>query len=103
MAEGTFVEALKQDRRLAMLRLIGESGGAANESVLRQGLEMLGHTAGVTYQTVRDEMRFLEDAGCVKLEWFDDKVAVARITKRGIDAVAGQIEVKGVKRPSLGV
>jgi hypothetical protein len=97
-----FADALAQDRRLALLRLIGEAGGTANESVLRQGLEMLGHTAGVTYQTVREELRVLEDAGCVRLEWFNDKVAVARITKRGADCAAGQIKVEGVKRPSLG-
>jgi hypothetical protein len=97
-----FAETLAQDRRLALLKLISEAGGSANESVLRQGLFMLGHTAGITYQTVREEMRFLEDAGCVRLEWFDDKVAVARITKRGMDCVAGQITIEGVKKPSLG-
>lgn len=98
-----FSEALAQDRRLAALKLIGEAGGSANESVLRQGLEMLGHMAGMNYQTVREDLRFLEDAGCVKVEWFEDRVAIAKITKRGVDCAAGQIRVEGVKRPALGV
>jgi hypothetical protein len=98
-----FSEALAQDRRLAMLRLINEAGGSANESVLRQGLEMLGHMAGLTYQVVRDDMRFLEEAGCVRLEWFEDKISVARITKRGVDCAAGQIKVEGVKRAAVGI
>jgi hypothetical protein len=98
-----FAEALQQDRRLVILKLIGESGGSANESVLRQGLQMAGHVAGVDYQTVRDELRFLEDAGCVRLQWFEDKFAVAQLTKRGVDCAAGAVEVKGVKKPSLGV
>lgn len=99
----SFAESLKEDRRLVILKLIGEAGGTANESVLRQGLEMAGHVAGVNYQTVRDELRHLEEAGCVKLEWFEDKFAVAKITKRGVDCAAGAIKVEGVKCPSLGV
>ncbi len=98
-----FAEALAQDRRLVILKLIMEAGGAANESVLRQGLELLGHTAGVNYQTVRDELRFLEEAGCVKVEWFEDRVAVAAVTKRGVDCAEGRTRVEGVKRPSIGV
>jgi Fe2+ or Zn2+ uptake regulation protein len=98
-----FGEALAQDRRLATLKLINEAGGAANESVLRQGLEMLGYMAGMTYQTVRDDLRFLEEAGCVKVDWFDDRVAIAKITRRGVDCAAGQIRVEGVKRPSIGL
>jgi hypothetical protein len=98
-----FAQTLAEDRRLAMLRIIGESGGSANESVLRQGLEMLGHMAGVNYQTVRDDLRFLEDAGCVRLDWYEDRVAVARITKRGADCAAGQMDVEGVKRSPPGI
>jgi len=98
-----FAEALAQDRRLVILKLVAEAGGTANESVLRQGLELLGHTAGVTHETVRDELRFLEETGCVKVEWFEDRVAVARITKRGVDCAEGRIRVEGVKRPSIGV
>jgi len=98
-----FAEALAQDRRLAMLKLIAEADGSANERVLKTGLQMLGHTAGLTDTAVRDELRFLEDAGCVRLEWFADKIAVAHITRRGIDCAEGQIRVDGVKKPSLGL
>lgn len=99
----TFAQILAEDRRLAILLIIRDAGGAANESVLRQGLEMLGHTAELTQDKVREELRFLEEAGCVRLDWFKDKVVVARITMRGIDCAAGQVRVEGVKRPSLGV
>jgi predicted transcriptional regulator len=98
-----FAELLSEDRRLVILQLIQEAGGSANESVLRQGLEQTGNTAELTYHKVRDELRFLEEAGCVRLSWYGDKIAVAHITKRGVDCVAGQIKIEGVKKPSLGL
>lgn len=97
-----FSEALQQDRRLAMLRLMVEAGGTLNESVMRDGLEQLGHSNGLTADVVREDLRFLEKVGCLRIDWFADKVMIARILRRGVDCAAGAIRVEGVKRPSLG-
>ena len=97
-----FAEALSQDRRLAILRLLVEANGDANESVLRDGLTMLGHTSGLTFDAVREDLRFLEGAGLIRLEFVQVKIAVAHITRRGVEVAKGAATVEGVKKPSLG-
>lgn len=97
-----FAEALAEDRRLAMLKLLVEADGLANESVLRSGLELLGHHAGLTREAVREDLRFMEDRGLIRLEWFGDKIAVAHIKRRGVEVSEGRERVEGIKRPSLG-
>lgn len=98
----SYAELLAEDRRLAMLRLLVESDGSANESVLQSGLELLGHHAGLTREAVRKDLEFLNDRGLVRLEWFGDKVAVAHIKRRGVEVAEGRERVAGVKRPSIG-
>lgn len=98
-----FAEALQRDRRLVILRLLNDTGGSLNESVIRDGLRDLGHVSGLTDELVRDELRYLEGVGCIVIKWFGDRIMVAVLTKRGVDCVAGSIEVEGVKKPSLGV
>ena len=98
-----FSEFLAQDRRLVILKLLMEAQGVANESVMRTALLALGHGAGLTHDALRADLDFLKESGCVRLEWFADKVAVAKITKRGVDAAEGRVTVDGVKPPSLGV
>lgn len=98
-----FSDALAEDRRLAILKLLIEAQGKANESVLRTGLGMLGHTAELTHENVRKDIDFLKERGCVNAEWFADTVVVAIITKRGVDVAEGRARIDGVKRPSIGV
>lgn len=98
-----FAEALAQDRRLAILKLIVEASGHANESVLRNGLELLGHNAALTRQAVREDLQFLEERALVKLNWYEDKIAVAHITERGVEVSEGRVLIEGVKRPGIGV
>jgi hypothetical protein len=97
-----YAEARDQDRRLVILRLLEESDGSANEGMLRTGLDMLGHGVKLTRQVVRADLDLLEKAGCVRLEWFDDKIVVAHLTERGVDCVHGRVEVHGVKKPGIG-
>jgi hypothetical protein len=97
-----FAEALAHDRRLAVLRLLIEADGHANESVLQSGLDMLGHSAGLTRQVMRADLKFLEDCGCIRQEWFGDKVVVAHIQRRGVEVAEGRTRVDGIKRPALG-
>lgn len=97
-----FAEALAEDRRLAELKLLIEAAGEANESVLEQGLAMLGHTAELTRENVRADLRFLEDRGLVRLAYFNDRIIVAHITRRGVEVAEGKRVVDGIKRPSIG-
>lgn len=98
-----FADFLAHDRRLAILRLLVEARGEASESVIEKGLNALGHRVGVDRDVVRQEFTFLETAGCVKTEWFGDRVQIAKITKRGVAAQDGKITVDGVAEPSMGV
>ncbi len=92
---------LAQDRRLCMLRLLKESGGTANESVLQNGLELLGHRR-LPRATIREDIRFLINQGLIIDEWFGD-VQVCTITRRGVECAEGIIQVEGIKKPSIGV
>jgi hypothetical protein len=98
----TFAESLAEDRRLAILTLLIEAEGEANESVLQTGLAMLGHSRELTRDNVRLDMQFLGDRGLVTLEWYGDKVCVARIARRGVEVAEGKVRVDGVKKPALG-
>lgn len=101
MSEG-FKQYLTEDRRLAILRLLTETGGVLNESVLRSGLENIGHVAGLTCEVVRADLKFLEERGLLRQEWYGDKLVVAYISKRGVDVSKGRAVVAGVKKPSVG-
>lgn len=98
----SYSELLEADRRLFILRLLVDVGGSANDSVIQDGLKAGGHRRGVTREVVRAELRFLEGAGCADLEWFNTDVLVASITRRGVDVASGDVQVDGIKRPSIG-
>lgn len=96
-----FAKRLAEDRRLCVLRLLKETGGRANESVLQSGLEALGHTR-LSRETVRSDIRFLIDCGCLTDEFYGE-VQVVTLTRRGLEAAEGRITIEGIKRPSIGV
>ena len=99
-----YKEFVARDRRLAMLRLLIECDGRANESVLEQGLAQLGFSVGFDRALLRADLDFLKERDLVRVEWFQDKIAVAHIRKRGDEfgASTGEIKVEGIKPPSLG-
>lgn len=92
-----------EHRRLAILKLLVEADGSANESVLKESLEQLGLDAGLTRDAVRTDLRWLEERALLVLNWFGDKLAVAKITERGEDTSKGRVRIEGVKKPSIGV
>ncbi len=98
-----FQEFVIQDRRLVILRLLEQCGGEANESVLNDGCHALGHARGVTRDVTREDLAWLKECGLVVTEWYGEKIVVAKITRRGVDVARGDVVVKGVKRPSIGV
>lgn len=98
----SYAESLKANRRLCILKLLIEDGGHSNESVLEMALRALGHHAGLDRAYVRELIRFLEEAGCLVIEFFKDKVMVVRITERGVSVARGSISCEGVAAPGMG-
>lgn len=100
----SFDAAVAASRRLAILRLLAESEGSANESVIRTGLGMLGFRGRTaTEADVRADLNLLRDAGLVDHEWFGGRVLVAAITKRGAGYLRREVApIEGVEQPSLG-
>ena len=99
----SYAEMIKADRRLCVLRLLVEARGISNESVLQKALEALGHQAGLDRDYVRQQLlRFLEEAGCIRIEFYNDRVMVAHLTERGSSVAAGRIRCEGVAEPSFG-
>lgn len=96
-----FAAHLQEDRRLAILRLLQEAEGWANESVLEFGLKELGHRRGLTRDTVRDELEWLAERRLVALELVKEVVLVAKLTRRGFNVAEGAETVEGVKKPSF--
>jgi hypothetical protein len=97
----SYFEHLKHDRRLVILRLLKRSAGHGNDSVLTEGVRLIGHV-GATREDVRRDLEFLKERGLVAVDWIDGKVMVARLTERGLDVEAGRVEIDGVKKPSPG-
>jgi hypothetical protein len=98
----TPAEYINANRRLCILKLLIEDGGHSNESVLEIGLNALGHHAGMDRDYVRARLRELDEYGAITLEYYQDKVMVAHITKRGVSAAQGRIKIDGVAAPALG-
>ena len=97
-----YADALAANRRLCILKLLVEDRGSSNDSVLEMALKSLGHHAGMDRAYVRDQLRFLETAGCLRIEFFKDQVMVARINDRGAAVASGAIRCEGVAEPSFG-
>lgn len=100
MSPATYAETLAESRRLAILRLLKELRGSANESVIHAGAEQLGFRRD-SRQTIRDDLTHMVKHGLLKEEWFNDLMVVT-ITSRGLEASEGRISVVGVKSPSIG-
>lgn len=89
-----YSELVTQDRRLAILRLLKESKGSANESVLHVGLESLGHRRQPRSQ-IRDDIRYLMGQDLLVVEFFAD-VMVCAITQRGVDVADEEYVFKDI-------
>ena len=96
-----YKDFLAEDRRLCMLRVLQETGGSANDSILHTALERLGHNR-VPRTEIRGDLRFLVKHGLLIEEWYGD-VMVVTITQRGVEVARGAIAIDGIKRPSVGV
>ncbi|PZQ46320.1 MAG: hypothetical protein DI551_05240 [Micavibrio aeruginosavorus] len=95
-----FKDILDSDRRLAILRLLTDVNGQANDSVIHKALDALGH-ANQPRNQIRKDLQFLENNGLANIEWLED-VMIVSITERGDDAAHGRVDVVGVSRPRIG-
>jgi hypothetical protein len=99
-----FAEANTRSRRLAMLRLLAESDGTANESVIKIGLGQLGFAGRqATAEAVRQDLDFLRDCGLIIHTWYNGQVLVVSLTRRGEDYLRREAEpIDGIDYPRLG-
>jgi len=95
-----YEEFMTEDRRLVLLRVLhGAVGNTANEAVLETASQNIGHVA--TRTAIREDLAFLQERGLVKIEWYEDKVMVATLTRRGQYVAEGMEVVDGICKPSL--
>jgi hypothetical protein len=99
----TFQERLREDRRLVILRLLGEQiSYKANSSVLTTALDHFGHA--VSRDQVRTELYWLKEQDLVRLSnaTEDGTVLLVQLTERGHEVKDGLCEVPGVAKPRPG-
>ncbi|EEK5000019.1 ArsR family transcriptional regulator [Salmonella enterica] len=95
-----FVDFLREDWRLVILRILSEMPGySSNSSVLYSALTQYGHN--LSRDQVKTELRWLEEQALVRTETLES-VLVVWLTGRGDDVAAGRAVVPGVKRPGAG-
>lgn len=95
----SYVEHLKEDARLVLLRTLSELPQyRSNSSVLYGFLGRYGHS--FSRDQVRTELHWLAEQGLIQIEENLDAVLVVKLTERGEDVATGRIKTHGVKRPS---
>lgn len=93
-----FAERLREDQRLALLRLLNEQTSyKSNSSVLTNALDALGHA--ISRDAVKTHLHWLAEQDLVNVDEPVAGVLVATLTERGMDVAAGRAVVPGVKRP----
>lgn len=89
------------ERRLAILRLIREGGGSANESSLYSAAIAIGYPL-TTKDDIRADIDLLSKRSCVTKEMFRGKLLVATLTEIGRNVADGKLAVEGVKKGESG-
>lgn len=100
MSKKTFEQMIREDRRLAILRLINEAPGKQiNTSVLHAAL--LHIRIVVERHVMMDDLRYLQVQGLIELEQTAVNVDLygIHLRGRGDDFLAGLFELDGVSRP----
>lgn len=93
----SFDDHLAADRRLVLLRVLSESSGyQANEYTLEAVLADMGHA--ISNARLHTELAWLAEQQLLETRRVGG-VAVATLTRRGLDAARGTAQVPGVKRP----
>lgn len=91
-------DVFREDARLTVLKeLHQQTNYALNDSMLEATLAYFGINKSRDW--LREELRWLEDVGAVKLTRAGS-VLVAQLTPKGIEHVERRLVIEGVKRPS---
>src|SRR5690348_2943918 len=95
-----YAQVQAEDRRLAILLILAESGGyRCNEFLLQTLLEQRGHV--VSDDRLRTDLGWLEEQGLLKTEILGEAM-IATANRRGVEVSEGRVTVAGVKRPRPG-
>lgn len=97
----TFAQLQAEYRRAILLRFLSEDADYAMDTgLLKAALKNVGH--GVPIRQVNEDAAWLEERGLTACEPLESALLV-KITQRGLDVVAGDEVVPGVKRPGPGL
>ena len=97
----TFAQLQAEYRRAILLRFLSEDADCAMDTgLLKAALKNVGH--GVPIRQVNEDAAWLEERGLTACEPLESALLV-KITQRGLDVVAGDEVVSGVKRPGPGL
>ncbi len=88
------------ERRLAILRLIRDGGGRANERSLYTAVIEIGYPL-TTRDDISADLDLLSRRSCVVNEMFRGQFAVAALTRIGRNVADGKAAVVGVKKGEL--
>lgn len=102
MPEG-YADEIMKSRRLAILRVLKENEGSANESVLRVALHQLGFRGrNATDEAIRADAEFLYAAGLANQEFYRGSVLTLSLTRRGVAFLSRRVDpVPGVSYPEV--
>lgn len=99
----SFAEETAASRRLAMLRVLREMDGRANESVLATSLRHLGFQGRALGDGVRSDLAWLAERDLLTTSLYGDTIMVGEITRRGLALLAREIPpVDGLAYPKIG-
>ncbi len=98
-----YAEETAAIRRLDLLKLLVEDGGASNDGTLLTAMRAIGHVQYLDQGACRQLLGELRDRDCVTIEMVRDTVMVAKITERGRMAVAGHVSIGGIASPHRGL
>lgn len=88
----TYLEAVTADRRLMILRALGETSGyGANVTLIQCFLDSGGHS--VSSDMVASDVAWLAELGLVEV-----KDGAVKLTARGGDVATGRSSVPGVRK-----
>jgi len=91
-------DVIREDARLIILReLHSQDNYALNDSLLSATLDSFGISKSRDW--LREELRWLEDVGAIKLTHVGS-VVVATLTPKGVEHVERRLIIPGIKRPS---
>lgn len=85
-----------EDRRLWILKILHAMPGyVANDSVLRSGLDRVGHM--ISADRLRTDLSWLSEQDLIAIQTLvHERVSIARLLDRGSDVVQGRIKQPGI-------